>query len=68
MNNKKLLEIVVFILVVIGGLNWGLIGLLDVDVVAVIFGQMSFLTRIIYVLVGLAALYKLIKGMKMMKK
>ncbi|MCG2689804.1 DUF378 domain-containing protein [Candidatus Parcubacteria bacterium] len=68
MNNKKLLEMLVFILVVAGGLNWGLVGLFKIDVLAIIFGEMAPLTRIIYVAVGLAAAYKLAKGMKMMKK
>lgn len=45
------------ILVIIGGLNWGLIGFFKFDLVATIFGDMSTLTRIVYSLVGLAALY-----------
>lgn len=42
-------------LTIIGGINWGLIGLFGFDLVAAIFGQMSLLTRIIYILVGLSA-------------
>jgi len=45
------------ILVIIGGLNWGLIGFFNFNLVAAIFGDMSALTRIVYALVGLAALY-----------
>jgi len=45
------------LLLVIGGLNWGLIGLFNVDVVAMLFGQMSVLSRIVYDLVGLSALW-----------
>jgi uncharacterized membrane protein YuzA (DUF378 family) len=45
------------ILVIIGGLNWGLVGFFNFNLVAAIFGDMSALTRIIYALVGLAALY-----------
>ncbi len=41
----------------IGGLNWGLVGLFDYDLVAAIFGTMSTLSRIIYSLVGLGAVY-----------
>lgn len=48
-----------FALLIIGGLNWGLVGLFNFDVVAAIFGAMSTVSRVIYVLVGLAALYKL---------
>jgi uncharacterized membrane protein YuzA (DUF378 family) len=44
------------ILLIIGGLNWGLVGLADIDLVAAIFGEGSLLSRIIYVLVGLAAI------------
>jgi hypothetical protein len=43
------------VLVIIGGLNWGLVGLFNFDLIAAIFGQKSVVSRIIYVLVGLAA-------------
>ncbi|RJP77069.1 MAG: DUF378 domain-containing protein [Candidatus Zixiibacteriota bacterium] len=45
------------ILTIVGGLNWGLIGIFDFNLVAAIFGSMSILSRIIYALVGLSALY-----------
>ena len=48
------------VLVVIGGLNWGLVGLFNYDLVAMIFGNMSFLSRLVYDLVGLSAVYVLI--------
>ncbi len=51
------LDYIAFILVIIGGINWGLIGFLNYDLVAAIFGNMSALSRIIYDLVGLSALY-----------
>lgn len=44
-------------LLIIGGLNWALVGLFDFDLVAALFGDMSTLSRIIYVLVGISALY-----------
>jgi uncharacterized membrane protein YuzA (DUF378 family) len=44
------------ILLIIGGLNWGLVGLADFDLVAAIFGEGTLLSRIVYVLVGLAAI------------
>ncbi|HOB21702.1 MAG: DUF378 domain-containing protein [Firmicutes bacterium] len=47
------------ILVIIGALNWGLIGLFGFDLVAAIFGTGSTLSRIIYTLVGLAGLWSL---------
>jgi uncharacterized membrane protein YuzA (DUF378 family) len=46
-------------LVIIGGLNWGLVGAFGFDLVAAIFGEMTIISRMIYVLVGLAALYML---------
>ena len=48
------------VLVIIGGLNWGLVGFFNFDLVAAIFGNMSFLSRIIYGLVGLSAVYLLV--------
>ena len=53
----KTLDVVAFALLVIGGLNWGLVGIFRFDVVAAIFGEMSILARIVYALVGLAAVY-----------
>lgn len=50
-------DLLALILVIVGGLNWGLVGLLDFNLVDTIFGIGSALTRIIYILVGLAALY-----------
>ena len=48
---------VAIVLAVIGAVNWGLVGLFDFNLVSAIFGPMSTLSRIIYVLVGLAGLY-----------
>ncbi|MEK7097590.1 MAG: DUF378 domain-containing protein [Patescibacteria group bacterium] len=57
---------IILAILIIGGLNWGLIALFDFDLIAVIFGQLSLLSRLIYGLVGLSALYMiyiLIKAM-----
>ena len=62
------LDWITFILVMIGGLNWGLVGFFGFDLVATIFGDMSVLSRIVYALVGLSALYMLITGPAKMKK
>jgi len=48
---------IAFILVIIGALNWGLVGFFNWDLVAAIFGAMSMVSRIIYALVGLAGIY-----------
>ncbi len=53
----KTLNIVALVLVVVGGLNWGLVGVADFDLVATIFGDMSTVSRIVYALVGVAAIY-----------
>lgn len=53
---------IAFILVVVGGLNWGLVGLFNFDLVAAIFGAMSTISRVVYILVGLAAIYFLVTG------
>jgi uncharacterized membrane protein YuzA (DUF378 family) len=48
------------ILLIVGGLNWGLVGLFGFDLVAAIFGEMSALSRIVYTLVGASALWQLV--------
>ena len=53
----KALKIISIILIIVGGLNWGLVGLFNFDLVAAIFGVMSTLSKIVYTLVGLAAIY-----------
>jgi len=50
-------DLIALILVIVGGLNWGLVGLFDFNLVTAIFGEGSTLSRIIYILVGLAAIY-----------
>ena len=52
-----ILHIIAWTLLIIGGLNWGLVGAFDLDLVATLFGPGSVLSRIIYILVGLSALY-----------
>ncbi|MBD3403421.1 DUF378 domain-containing protein [candidate division GN15 bacterium] len=54
----KTLDIIVAVLLVVGGLNWGLVGLLDFNLVAAIFGSSSLISSIVYILVGLSALYQ----------
>lgn len=52
----NILKYTAYVLVLIGALNWGLIGLFSFDLVAAIFGDMTLLTRIIYTLVGVGAI------------
>jgi len=51
----KALYIIALVLLVVGGLNWGLVGLFKFDLVAAILGNMSMLSRVVYSLVGLSA-------------
>jgi uncharacterized protein len=57
----KTLDMIAVVLVIVGAVNWGLVGLLRLDVVAAIFGmtfgQVSGLTAVVYALVGLAGLW-----------
>lgn len=56
----RAINTVTLLLLIVGGLNWGLVGLLDFDLVAAIFGEMSVLSRIVYVLVGVSALVQIV--------
>jgi uncharacterized protein len=51
-------DVVAAILLVVGGLNWGLVGVANFDLVATLFGAGSILARIVYTLVGVAAVYQ----------
>ncbi len=62
------LDWISLVLVIIGGINWGLVGFFGYDLVAAIFGSFSAITRIIYALVGLGALYMVATGAKMSKQ
>lgn len=59
-KTRRWLHIVAFVLVIVGGINWGLFGLFDLDLVDAIFGTWSpMLANVIYVLVGASAVYLL---------
>lgn len=57
MKTLNVFDWIVLALLTIGGLNWGTLGFFGVDVVEAIFGEMTLLTRIVYALVGLSAVY-----------
>lgn len=57
MAEKSTLDLVAIVLVIVGGLNWGLVGLFQFDLVQAILGAIPVLQRIVYVLVGIAAGY-----------
>lgn len=58
--DKKLLHQISWVLIIIGGLNWGLYGLFQMDLVNRLFGFYPPIDQVIYILVGLSALYELI--------
>ena len=60
----KSLNLLTLILVIVGGINWGLVGFAQFDLVAAIFGTGSGLSRIVYSLVGLSALYQIVPLMR----
>lgn len=68
MGKLNILDWICLILVIVGGLNWGLVGFLNFDLVATIFGAMSIVSRIVYALVGLAAIYLAAVSPKLAKK
>ena len=53
----KAIDYIVLVLVIIGAINWGLVGFFGLDLVAFLFGSMSVLSRIIYAVIGICALY-----------
>ncbi|MGB9108247.1 MAG: DUF378 domain-containing protein [Telluria sp.] len=59
------LDYIAMALLIVGGLNWAMVGLADVDVVASLFGAGSPATRLVYVLVGLAALVSIWTALKL---
>ena len=68
MKSLSVLNWIVMILVIIGGLNWGLVGIFNFNVVTAIFGHLTMVSRIIYILVGLSGLYLLFTVGKLGKK
>ena len=57
--NSKGLDYTLLTIVIIGAINWGLIGFFRFDLVAFLFGDMSWISRIIYAVVGISGLYLL---------
>ena len=57
----KTLDTIFAVLLVIGGLNWGLVGFFSFDLVKTILGDMTLLSRVVYILVGASALYQVLQ-------
>ena len=68
MKNLNALDWIALILVIVGGLNWGLVGIFGFDLVAWIFASIYVVARIVYVLVALAAIYIIIIAATLRKK
>ena len=68
MGKLTVLDWIAWILVIIGALNWGLVGIFGFDLVAAIFGAMSIIARIVYVLVCVAAIYLIIVSGRFCRK
>jgi uncharacterized membrane protein YuzA (DUF378 family) len=64
-KRMRALEWIPMLLLIVGGINWGLVGLMNLDVVATLFGDGSLVSRVIYGLVGLSALYSIYLGSRM---
>ena len=60
----KALHAIAFILVIIGGLNWLLVGIGGWDLVAIVLGSVAWLAKLVYILVGLSAVYLVVTHKK----
>jgi uncharacterized membrane protein YuzA (DUF378 family) len=60
MKQHHVLDKIVFFLLIIGGLSWGIIGLFGMNLLGAIFCMAPGIARLVYILIGLAALYRLI--------
>lgn len=63
MKNFNAFDWVATLLLVVGGINWGMIGAFNIDLVSSLFGEMTTLARLVYTLVGLSAVYALITAL-----
>lgn len=68
MGKLNVVDWIALVLVIVGGLNWALVGIFKFNLVAWIFGDMSVVSRIVYILVGVAAVYMAIIAAKLGKK
>jgi len=60
MKKMNAIDWIALVLLIVGGLNWGLVGILKLDLVDKILGSIPVLATIVYVLVGLSAVYVLV--------
>ena len=67
MKKSQFIEVASIILLLVGGLNWGLIGFFEWNFIDTVFGMGSSLSRIVYSLVGLSSLYRIAMWAKSVK-
>ncbi len=60
MNTHYIIGLIAYVLVIIGALNWGMVGVFNLDVIARLFGPGSLGAKIIYILIGVAAIVMLV--------
>ncbi|HYG83974.1 MAG TPA: DUF378 domain-containing protein [Verrucomicrobiae bacterium] len=68
MQELTVLDWISLILVIIGALNWGLVGVFKLDLVKAIFGEDSVIARIIFALVGIAGIYLIFLSMQLVRQ
>ncbi len=61
-KGMSVIGLIAYTLILVGAINWGLIGWLDFNLVTFLFGEGSLLTRIVYMLVGFCAIVSLFAG------
>ncbi len=66
-KSPSVLDWVALVILFIGGLNWGLVGLFHFDLITGIFGDYSPVARAIYVIIGLCAIYVLVRALNCCK-
>ena len=55
----KIIDIIALILIIVGAINWGLIGIFNFNLVETLFGGFSVISRIVYILVGISGLWSI---------
>lgn len=65
MNRLNTFDWISLVLLIIGGINWGLIGIFRVDAIAFLFGDMTIVSRVLYSLVGIGAIYAIATSVKL---
>lgn len=64
----KVLDVITALLVIVGGLNWGLVGAIRFDLVATLFGEMTRVSQVVYTIIGVSAIYQLFEWRAVRKR